>query len=134
MNPSLRNQFQGVITHVAPGISSSAVRIRINDKQTLTAIATGDQELHVGEVALAMIKASWVMIGKDEFSMAGVRNRLAGRITRISAGHINSGIILDLGQGRSICAIVSNTDTADLQEGDVACAFFKASSVVVTHQ
>ncbi len=133
MNPSLRNQFQGVITHVAPGISSSAVRIKIDDKQILTAIATGGRQLHVGDIALAMVKASWVTIGKDEPSSGSVRNRLSGRITRISPGLINSGIILDLGHGRTICAIVSNTESAELHEGDTVCASFKASSVVVTN-
>lgn len=132
MIPCVRNQFHGVITHIAPGVRNSAVRIRINEREILTAVVTDDQQLYVGELAIAMVKASWVLIGKEEPTSGALRNRLAGRISGITKGPLHSEIVLDLGQGRTIRATVGNAAMPNLDEGDTAYAYFRASSVVVT--
>ncbi|HWI10862.1 MAG TPA: TOBE domain-containing protein, partial [Burkholderiaceae bacterium] len=61
------------------------------------------------------------------------RNQLAGRVTRILPGAVNTEVVLELPGGGSVAAIVTNTSAMalGLAPGRAATAVFKASSVIV---
>ncbi len=68
MKLSARNQIKGKIAEVTKGETTAHVRIDIGGGVIVTASITNqavdDLELKVGDSALAVIKASDVMIGK----------------------------------------------------------------------
>jgi molybdopterin-binding protein len=68
MKLSARNQIKGKVIAVQKGATTSHVQIDIGDGVTLTASITNEAveelALKVGDDALAVIKASDVMVGK----------------------------------------------------------------------
>jgi molybdopterin-binding protein len=69
MKISARNQLKGTITEVAKGATTSHVRIDIGGGVIVTASITNDAvdelKLAKGKPAIAVIKASDVMVGVD---------------------------------------------------------------------
>jgi molybdate transport system regulatory protein len=61
------------------------------------------------------------------------RNRLAGTVSRLTPGAVNTEVVLDLAGGGTIAAIITNESARalELAEGKAATAMFKASSVIV---
>ena len=61
------------------------------------------------------------------------RNRLTGQIARIQEGAVNTEIVIDLGGGLSVAAVVTNDSVTrlGLTVGQPASALFKASSVIL---
>jgi molybdopterin-binding protein len=67
MQVSARNQLQGTVVSVALGTVMAEVRIRIDNQEVVAAITRTAAEglgLKVGEPAVAIIKATSVMVGK----------------------------------------------------------------------
>ena len=71
MKVSARNQFQGTIVDIVRGETTSHVRIDIESGEILTASITNEAvdelKLVKGKKAMALIKASDVMIGVNEW-------------------------------------------------------------------
>jgi len=69
MKISARNQLKGTITEVAKGATTSHVRIDIGGGVVVTASITNEAvdelKLAKGKPAIAVIKASDVMVGTD---------------------------------------------------------------------
>jgi molybdopterin-binding protein len=68
MKLSARNQIKGKIVEVTKGMTTAHVRIDIGHRVTITSSITNEAVdelgLKVGDEALAVIKASDVMVGK----------------------------------------------------------------------
>ncbi|MDR1873366.1 MAG: TOBE domain-containing protein [Deltaproteobacteria bacterium] len=67
-------------------------------------------------------------------AISSARNQLAGKISQLTPGAVNTEVILDLGGGSSVAAIITNESakSLNLAVGQEACALFKASWVIVT--
>ena len=137
MKTSARNQYLGRVAVIKPGSVNSEVILDIGNSQKIVAIITNESleslQLAAGATASALIKASWVLLSKDIDLKTSARNQLTGEVTQITEGAVNSDITLDLGGGKSLSAIITNTSLKELQiaTGDQACALFKASSVIL---
>jgi molybdate transport system regulatory protein len=61
------------------------------------------------------------------------RNQFKGKISAVTPGAVNSEAVVDLGDGTSIAAIITNASVKnlDLKVGDEAYALFKASWVLI---
>ena len=61
------------------------------------------------------------------------RNHLWGKISRIHEGLVNAEVILDMGTGKSITAVVTreSVKSLGLELGTSACAVFQASTVIL---
>ncbi|MGZ9106506.1 MAG: TOBE domain-containing protein [Rhodoplanes sp.] len=61
------------------------------------------------------------------------RNVLSGTVARREDGAVNSEIILDLGHGKTIAAIITKESaiSLDFKVGDRACALIKASHIIL---
>ncbi|HEY0915540.1 MAG TPA: TOBE domain-containing protein, partial [Solimonas sp.] len=88
-----------------------------------------------GVEALALVKASWVIVALDEGPAIklSARNRLRGSVTKLTRGAVNSEVVIGLKGGNSVVATITNASVEELglAEGKAASAIFKASSVIL---
>ena len=102
--------------------------------QLVAAIYSAERmELEQGCESLALIKSSWVLLSEDLAIRTSARNQLHGVVSQITRGEVNAEVTLDLGDGKTITAMVTtpSIEELDLKPGKPACALFKASSVIL---
>lgn len=140
MLTSARNQFAGRVTRVQRGAVNDEIELEIAGGARLVAVvtraSTENLGLAVGAEAIAMIKASWVLIGVEDDGPAlrlSARNQLPGRVSRLTPGAVNTEVVLELAGGNTVAAIITNEAVRQLAlaEGREASAIFKASSVIL---
>ncbi|MBE7421367.1 MAG: nitrogen fixation protein NifQ [Zoogloeaceae bacterium] len=138
MKTSARNQFLGKVTAVKKGAVNDEIDLEILGGQKIVAIITRESTdslgLKKGVEAFALIKASSVIVmTDDEGAKISARNRLAGTVSRVQAGAVNSEVVIELPGGGAIASIITNesADRLGLKVGTKASALFKASSVII---
>ena len=141
MTTTARNQFVGTVSALEPGPVSTQVTIALKNGDEITATMTSQAarrlKLTKGKEALALIKASAVVLVTDFAGwQLSARNQLAGTISRIERGAVSSLVVLTLPGGGSISASVTNegVDSLGMAVGTPATAVFKAYSVMVAAQ
>lgn len=141
MKSTARNQFAGSIKDVDIGPVSARVTIALPSGEeitaTLTSAAAQRLKLQTGKDAIALIKASAIVLVTD-FSgwQLSARNQLAGVVSRIEKGAVSSLVVVTLPGGTAVTATVTNesVDALGLKVGLPATAVFKAYSVMVAAQ
>ncbi|HEL4268722.1 TPA: TOBE domain-containing protein [Stenotrophomonas maltophilia] len=137
MITSARNQFHGRVSALATGAVNDEVQIEVAPGLALVATIThGSVEslgLAVGVPAYALVKASSVIVAQGEDARYSTRNQFAGTVERITEGAVNDEVVVDIGHGCSVVAVITCGSTAalELREGSTATVLFKASSVIV---
>jgi molybdate transport system regulatory protein len=137
MKTSARNQFLGTVTRITPGAVNAEIEMDIGADRPLIAIITQDSveqlELRNKSEVIALVKASSVLVSMDTGIVTSARNKLTGRISRLVTGAVNTDVTLDIGGGKTVSAIITNTSAQDLglEEGEMACGLFKAPSVIL---
>lgn len=138
LQTSARNQLWGQISAIRHGAVNAEVHLSLGQGQHIVALITEESltrlGLRQGSNAIALIKASSIIITIPEPRLyLSARNRLCGCISRLHRGAVNSDVVLDLGQNKSIAAIITNesVDRLQLQPGTPACAAFDAASVII---
>jgi molybdate transport system regulatory protein len=141
MKTTARNQFAGTVKAVELGPVSATVTIALKSGDEITATMTSAAaqrlKLKKGKEALALIKASAVVLVTDFAGwQLSARNQLAGTVSRIERGAVSSLVILTLPGGATLTASVTNegVEALDLKVGTPATAVFKAYSVMVAAQ
>ena len=90
--------------------------------------------LRVGTKATALIKASWVIVGKElDKARLSTRNIMPGIVHAVQEGAVNSEITLKLAGGTLVTAIITNRSvrSLELKVGEEAFAAIKASHVIL---
>lgn len=135
---SARNQFLGTVTEVKRGAVNDEVSLKLASDHTLTAIVTHDSALSLGLTpgvkAFALVKSSSIILmPADTPVQLSARNQLRGVVARVQDGAVNTEVIIDLGEGLSVAAIVTSESCQNLAivVGQPMTALFKASSVIV---
>ena len=138
VNTSARNAFRGVVESIQKGAVNAEVMLRLASGEAMYAMVTRESvrslDLFPGKVIFALIDASWVILTtSDENVRVSARNRLCGRVSRIECGSVNTEVLLDLGNGVTLAAIVTNESQKmlGLVVGSCACALIKASHIIV---
>ena len=141
MKTTARNQFAGTVKALEIGPVSAEVTIALKSGDeitaTLTSAAAQRLKLKKGKEALALVKASAIVLVTD---FAGwrlsARNQLAGTVSRIDAGAVSSLVVVTLPGGAAITASVTNegVEALGLAVGAPATAVFKAYAVMVATQ
>jgi len=138
MTLSARNVFPGTVTKVEKGAVNSEVQLSTKGGDRIVAIITNTSVdalgLKEGTPALAIVKASSVILGKDlHNAKLSTRNILCGTVSKVTRGAVNTEVALKLSGGAIVTAIITNesTDSVGLKQGDHACAAIKASSVIL---
>ncbi|WP_374089672.1 molybdopterin-binding protein [Methylomicrobium lacus] len=138
MKVSARNQFKGTVSEVRPGSVYTEVAVRLQGGDTLVATITQESakalSIAAGKPVIAMIKAPHVIIVTDFGGYRiSARNQLAGTVTEVKPGAINSEVDIELKGGEKIAATVTNEsiEALGLRQGQAATAVFKAGSVIL---
>lgn len=141
MKTSARNQFAGVISQLTLGPVSAEVSITLANGSkitaTMTAAAARRLKLHEGQEALALIKASAIVLVTDFAGwQLSSRNQLEGTVSRIEPGAVSSLVVLTLPGGATLTSSVTHeaVEALGLQVGMPATAVFKAYAVMVATQ
>jgi molybdate transport system regulatory protein len=138
MKISARNVLPGTIRSVTHGAVNAEITLTLEGCETIVAIITNTSAdalgLQQGLPAFAVIKASEVILGTD---LAGAklsaRNILAGTVTAIHDGAVNSEVELQLPGGTTLAASITKASVAalELHVGDAVSAIVKASNVLI---
>lgn len=138
LKTSARNQFLGTVESVTAGAVNDEVVLRVVGGLRIVATVTQDSTASLGLApgvqAYALVKASSVIVaaGEGELKLSA-RNQLAGTVSRLLTGAVNSEVTIALPGGGTMAATVTRDSelTLALAEGMPATALFKASSVIV---
>lgn len=138
MKTSARNQFSGIVTAMKTGAVNDEIELTLGKNTRIIAIVTRQSAeslgLSIGIQAFALIKASSIIIASDlEGARLSARNQLAGTIVSVTPGAVNAEVVLEIEDGGTIAAIVTNPSVESLgfEVGKPAIAIFKASSVIL---
>lgn len=138
MKTSARNQFFGTVTRIQTGAVNAEIAIALNTHDHLVAMVTmeslAELKLALGSEVWALVKAPSVLITEDDPAVKlSARNRLCGKVARITRGSVNADVVIDLPGGATISAIITldSLESLALAEGSRACAVFKAGSVIL---
>ena len=141
MKTTARNQFAGTVKALEIGPVSAEVTIALKSGNeitaTLTSAAAQRLKLKKGKEALALVKASAVVLVSDFAGwQLSARNQLAGTVSRIDTGAVSSLVVVTLPGGAAITASVTNegVEALGLGVGAPATAVFKAYAVMVATQ
>ena len=113
MKTSARNTFAGTVAKVTKGAVNSEVQLATKGGDTIVAIITnGSVEslgLKQGMAAFALVKASWVFVGKELHKIKmSTRNVLCGTISSVQEGAVNSEVVIKLAGGSVLTSIITN--------------------------
>ena len=131
LQASARNQFLGTVNSVLTGAVNTEVLIDITESLQLVAIVTEhsrkEMALAAGQEVLALIKASSVTLAVGANFKVSARNRFTGTITRLERGSVNSDVSIDLGDSKTLSAIITNhsAESLELAESSTVSAFLK---------
>ncbi len=138
MKVSARNAFSGNITKVVKGaVNAEVVLATPGGDQIVASITNGSVEnlgLKEGAKAVALVKASWVILGKGlDAAKISTRNVLAGTVDSIHGGAVNAEVAVKLTGGTIVTAIVTSESVQHLKlaVGDPLSVAFKASHVII---
>ena len=133
---TLNNLFDQPLVAAAPGgRSGGAASVTDHGRAVVTAFRRVQQEI---DAALAKLETGFATgAPADLFWSLGMRtsarNALRGTISRASPGAVNGEVVLDIGAGVEIVAILTNQSIADLKlaPGRAAIALIKSSFVLL---
>ena len=137
MKTSARNQFRGTIKAIRKGAVNADVILDLGGGLEIFANITNDAvedlDLKPGREALALIKASFVILSPDAHIRVSARNQLRGTISAIIPGSVNGEVKIQLPGGRVLTAIVTNDALRelDLVEGAACSALIKSSHILI---
>lgn len=134
MRISARNQLFGQVVKVQEGAVNGMVTLKFADETitgTISMAAINELELVPGKKAVAIIKATEVMIGIGDMTLSA-RNKITGIVSNINEGAVNAIVTLDIAGGNKISATISMAAVKELglTVGTKAVAVIKATSVM----
>ena len=137
---SARNHFAGRIARIVRGTVNDEVELALPGGERIVATITRQSTRALGlkknGEAIALIKASWIILATDRAAAStrlAAHNRLAGTVGRITRDAIDTEVELQLAGGATLVAVVANASVKSLRlaVGRPANAVFKASSVIL---
>lgn len=138
MLTSSRNQFKGTVKLIKKGAVNDEIIIKLAGGTELAAIitstSTDNLKLAVGTEAIALVKATWVILATDLNGIKlSARNTLKGTVSAVKTGAVNSEISVKLEGGEELVAVVTceSEKKLALAEGKAVTAIIKASHIIV---
>ncbi|EHJ47028.1 molybdenum-pterin binding protein [Solidesulfovibrio carbinoliphilus subsp. oakridgensis] len=139
MKTSARNTFFGAVTSVRKSPLLTEVSLAAQNGFEVISVITNESferlGLTEGGQVTALVKAPWVLLGKDEQkARTSARNCFPGRVVSIRGDGVAVEIMGLLDGGTPMCALITaeSVETLDIKEGDTVWFFFKAFSVILS--
>ncbi len=113
------------------------VTLKVAEDRHILAIITNegaeDLGLEPGRKVLALVKSSFIHLYAVEHAPAEGKNCFIGEVTERTDAERNSEILLDIGQGKTLHAVIPRQIAEDLalERGGKAAASFDASHVIL---
>ncbi|HEY5409721.1 MAG TPA: TOBE domain-containing protein, partial [Caulobacteraceae bacterium] len=138
MKTSARNALRGTVVEIRPGAVNSEVQLEISPEVRIVAIVTResveDLGLEIGRPALALIKSSFVILAEAGPGLrTSARNCIGGRVIRHERGAVNDEVVLRIGEGKTLVAIITreSADMLGVAVGLEMQGLIKASHVIL---
>lgn len=138
MRTSARNLLRGTVKAIKHGAVNAEVAMTVGEDIPLVAIITEESvktlDLKPGGEVFALIKSTFVLLAPEgEVGRTSARNVISGTVVRQDDGAVNSEIVLDIGGGKTIAAIITKESAAGLglSVGSRAAALIKASHIIL---
>ena len=137
MKTSARNQLRGIVKAVRKGAVNADVILDLGGGleifANITNEAVEDLALAPGRDAVALIKASFIVLSPDAHVRVSARNQLRGTISSIQHGSVNAEVKILLPSARILTAIITTDALAELGlvEGAACSALIKSSHVLI---
>lgn len=139
MKTSARNMFVGQISALRESTILSEIEITTATGLKVVSIITQESftnlNLTMGMTVMAIIKAPWVVLVKDESTLkTNARNMFCGQISALRTDQIMAEVVIDLQEGTKITSLITEESARklDLKIGGHICAMVKAFSVILT--
>lgn len=121
---SARNQFFGKVGAIKQGPVNVEVELALTGGDKIYSVITHDGldnlSLRIGSEAWGLVKSSWIILAMPEVAnKVSARNRLMGKITRITLGNVNTEVVLQLKGGNLVSVVITNESATgmNLAEG-----------------
>ncbi len=138
MKTSARNAFTGKITRIRQDGLLVEITLRTVGGLDVTAVITGESFKNLnfaeGGVAVATVKAPWVILAEKEEGMrTSARNAYMGKVKSVKTSDIAAEVVAELPEGTKVCALVTreSVDNLKLAPGSDVMVMFKAFSVIL---
>ena len=138
MKTSARNTYHGIVTAVHHGAINAEVMLKVAEDVTLTVMITEQSVANLniapGVEAYALIKASTpILMSEPDSTKTSARNRICGTVVSVEPGAVNAEVVLDIGDGKTLCAIVTDdsAEALEIKPGVQLCALIKASQIIL---
>ncbi len=138
MRTSARNALRGTITSITADRLSAEVGIEVSSDTTVYASVTSEsmRELGLcnGREAVVLVKAPFVMVAPDLNELrTSARNSIAGRVLRCEMSKVNAEVVIDIGDGKTLVAVISAHSARELkiEPGLKVRALFDSAHVIV---
>ena len=134
---SARNQLAGTVVAVHEGAVNGLVVIELEGGATVTADITMGSikklDLAEGKKALAIVKASSVMVAAADGLALSARNQLAGTVKSVTEGAVNGVVEIEIAGGQTVVADITmgSIKALGLEPGKACAAVIKATEVMV---
>ena len=136
---STKNLFSCHIQSIVSGDVNATIGLKLRGDDMLAAVITKDSvkrlELEQGNRVYALVNESAISLLKGDGRNLAVsaRNRLFGRVSRITTSGVSAEVEISLPGGQAIYVIMTagSIDSMDLKEEDTVTALFKAQSVML---
>ena len=134
---STRNMFQTEVVAVRKWPVDVEVTLKVTAENVIHAIVTNESaeelELAPGRKALALIKSSFVRLAPVGVGTTPGRNGFEGEVRRRIDAERNSEVLLDIGSGKTMTAVIARqtAEDFDIKVGARAVASFNATDVIL---
>ena len=141
MLTSARNAFPVTVSAVHSGAVNDEIILSMDGGQevvaSITQASTKRLGLAPGKKALALIKASFVILLEDAGDwLLSTRNQFTGTVKAVRPGAVNTEVDMELPGGQTLCAIITmpSAEKLKLAPGVTVTAAVKATNVILAVQ
>jgi molybdate transport system regulatory protein len=137
MKTSARNALRGTVARITLGGVNAEVTLRVAQGVEITAVVThasvAELGLAVGGAAIALIKSSFIVLAKGEGLTTSARNQIPGVVISREDAAVNSEIVLEIAEGKSLAATITHesAEALRLAPGEGVTALVKAPHVIL---
>ncbi len=138
MKTSARNALHCRVTDITSAAVNAEVTLRVTAASSIVAVITShsvdELGLACGRDVVALIKSSFVILARaEEAPRLSVANLVPGTVLDRVDGGVNSEIVIDIGDGKTLTSVITrhSADALGLQEGVAVIALFDAAHVIL---